>query len=146
MVSLRILAIDDFEPWRKFVRFALQERPDLRNISGVSDGVEAVQKAQELQPDLILLDISLPRLNGIEVGRQIRLVAPKAKILFLTENDDTNVAEQAFLTGASGYVIKSDAVRELFPAIDAIMDGKRFVSERLRGGHAFDFERWQAAN
>jgi DNA-binding NarL/FixJ family response regulator len=99
----------------------------------VADGLEAVQQAQELQPDLILLDIGLPTLHGIEAARRIREVSPASKILFVSENRSADIAEEALSTGACGYVIKSDAERELLPAIEAILAGKRFVSASLAG-------------
>ena len=145
MASLCVLTVDDFEPWRKFVRTVLQERPHFRNILEVSDGLEAVQKARELQPNLVLLDIGLPTLNGLEAARRIRVLAPYSKIVFLTENHDPDVAAAALQTGSQGFVVKIDAERELLVAVEAVMAGKRFVSQRLlNNGHAFDFERWRA--
>jgi DNA-binding NarL/FixJ family response regulator len=147
MASLCILAVDDFEPWRLFVCSTLQKQPHLRNILGISDGLEAVEKAQELQPDLILLDIGLPSLNGIEAARRIRIAAPNSKILFLTENHDPDIAGEALGAGARGFVVKIDAEKELLVAVQAIMAGKRFVSRSLlNDGHPFEFERWQAAD
>jgi DNA-binding NarL/FixJ family response regulator len=147
MASPCILAVDDFEPWRQFVCSTLWKQPQFRNILEVSDGLDAVQKAEELQPDLILLDIGLPSLNGIEAARRIRIVAPNSKILFLTENYDPDIAAEALRTGARGYVVKTDAERELLTAVEAVMAGKRFVSQRLLGdGHSFEFEGWQAAD
>jgi DNA-binding NarL/FixJ family response regulator len=142
-----ILAVDDFEPWRSFVSSTLKRQLHLASVFEVSDGLDAVQTAQELQPDLILLDIGLPRLNGIDAAHQIRSVAPDAKILFLSENFDPDIAEAALRTGATGYVVKSDAGRELMTAIEAVMAGKQFVSEKLRGSaHDFEFERWHATD
>ena len=147
MTSIGVLIVDDFEPWRSFVSSALRQHLHLVSVREVSDGLDAVQKAQELQPDLILLDIGLPGLNGIKVARQIQVVAPKAKILFLSENYDHDVAEEALSTGAGGYVVKSDAGRELMTAIKAVMNGKRFVSERLRRTAPYlELERLQAAD
>jgi DNA-binding NarL/FixJ family response regulator len=100
-------------------------------IGEVSDGLEAVRKAQELKPDLILLDIGLPRLNGIEVAWRIREVSPNSKILFLSENRSQDIAEQALSTGAGGYVVKSDAGSKLLPAVEAILKGEGFVSASL---------------
>lgn len=102
-------------------------------IGEVSDGLEAVQKVQELQPDLILLDIGLPTLNGIEAAKRIRHVSPSSKILFVSEHRSPDIAEEALSTGAVGYVVKSDAARELLPAVKAVLEGKRFVSASLAG-------------
>ena len=98
-----------------------------------SDGLEAVHKAEELQPDLILLDIGLPTLNGIEVARRIQVVSPTSKILFVSENRSPEIAEEALRTGAGGYVVKSDAVGELLPAVKAVLEGKQFMSASLAG-------------
>jgi len=117
LAKVRILVVDDYEPWRHFVRSTFQIETEVRIISEVSDGLEAVWKAQELLPDLILLDIGLPALNGIEAARRIRKVAPTSTILFVSENRSVDVAEEALNTGAAGYVVKSDAAGELLPAV-----------------------------
>jgi DNA-binding NarL/FixJ family response regulator len=129
----RILVVDDYEPWRRFASTTLREQPELEVVGQVSDGLEAVQKAQQLQPDLILLDIGLPTLNGIEAARRIRVVSPTSKILFVSENRSPDIAEEALSTGAGGYVIKSDAGSELLPAVKAVLEGKRFISASLAG-------------
>ena len=85
----------------------------MRVIGVASDGLEAVQKAEELQPDIIVLDIGLPSLNGIEVARQIRKLSPKSKILFVSQESSAEMVQGALGTGAQGYVVKSDARREL---------------------------------
>jgi len=128
---VRVLVVDDNEPWRRFFSMTLRKRPDLRVISEASDGLEAVQQAQQLQADLILLDIGLPRLNGIEAARRIREVSPASKILFVSENRSVDVAEEALNTGARGYVVKADAANELLPAVEAILKGEGFVSASL---------------
>jgi DNA-binding NarL/FixJ family response regulator len=127
------MLIDDYEPWRRFVSSTLQKKPEYRIICEASDGLDAVHKAERLQPDLILLDIGLPTLNGIEAARRIRELSPKSKILFLSENRSWDIAEEALRTGASGYVVKSDAAGELLPAVEAILKDKRFVSASLAG-------------
>jgi DNA-binding NarL/FixJ family response regulator len=144
MVSLCVLIVDDFEPWRRFVCSTIRERPRLQNVIEASGGLDAVEKARELQPDLILLDIGLPTLNGLEAARQIRVLSPHSKIIFLTENDDCDVAAEAFRAGARGFVVKSDTKEELLAAADAVLAGKQFLSRRLRG--TFDFDQWQAAD
>jgi DNA-binding NarL/FixJ family response regulator len=102
----------------------------MRIVGVVSDGLEAVLKAAELQPDLILLDVGLPKMNGIEAARRIRKVAPKSKILFLTQELDVDVARVALSEG-HGYVVKSDADNELITAVEAVLQGKKFVSLQL---------------
>jgi DNA-binding NarL/FixJ family response regulator len=130
---IRILVVDDYEPWRRFERLTFLGREDLRIIGECGDGDEAVQKAEELKPDLILLDISLPTLNGIEAARRIREVSPASKIVFVSENRSSDIAEEALSTGAGGFVVKSDAAGELLPAVKAVLEGKRFLSASLAG-------------
>ena len=131
--TTRILVVDDYEPWRRFVSTTLQKQPELQIIGEAVDGLEAVQKAEELQPDLIVLDIGLPTLNGIEVARQMRQVSPTSKILFVSENRSADIIKEALSTGAGGYVVKSDAAGELLPAVDTVLKGKRFLSASLTG-------------
>jgi DNA-binding NarL/FixJ family response regulator len=128
-----VLVVDDYEPWRRFVSTTLQKQPGLQVIGEASDGLEAVQKAEELQPDLILLDIGLPTLNGIEVAHRIRELSPNSRILFVSDNRSWDIAEEALCTGAVGYVVKSDAAGELLPAVDTVLKGKRFLSASLTG-------------
>ena len=128
---IRILVVDDFEPWRNFVCSTLQSEPGLQVIGEVSDGSEAVQKAEELKPDLVLLDIGLPTLNGIEAAKRIHQIVPEARILFLTQNNDLDVLRTAMTNGARGYILKMDAEGELIRAIVAVMRGEKFVSKRL---------------
>jgi DNA-binding NarL/FixJ family response regulator len=136
--TLRVLIVDDYEQFRQFIATKLQTNPQLRIMKEARDGAEAVQQAQELQPDLILLDIGLPTLNGIEAARRIRKVSPSSKILFVTENRSTDIVEEALSTGASGYVVKSHAGSELLPAIEAVLHGKQFVSAGLNDRNSID--------
>src|SRR5215470_1058435 len=117
---------------RQSVGSMLLETGRFHVIGQAADGLEAVQKAEELQPDLILLDIRLPKQNGVEAARQIRKLSPKSKIVFLTANDHPEMVEEALNTGASGYVVKVAAGRELFDALEAVMQGGQFVSRILR--------------
>jgi CheY-like chemotaxis protein len=130
---IRVLIVDDSEFWRHYFSTMLRNEQELQVIGEVSDGLEAVQQAQELQPDLILLDIGLPTLNGIEAARRIRKVSPASKILFVSENRSVDIAEEALSTGAGGYVVKSDAAGDLLPTVDAVLKDKRFVSASLAG-------------
>lgn len=129
--SIFVLVVDDYEPFRRFVCSTLGQRPDLQVIGEASDGLEAVQKAEELQPDLILLDLGLPTLNGIAAARQIRKLAPEAKIIFLTQESSADVAQEALSSGASGYVVKAHAGSELLAAVEAVCKGMQFVSSGL---------------
>jgi len=106
----------------------LEQRPGLRVVSEVSDGSEAVRKAVELEPDLILLDIGLPTLNGLQAARRIRGLAPESKIIFSTQETSPDIVQEAMRLGAWGYVFKSHAEDHLLLAVDAVLSGKRFVS------------------
>jgi DNA-binding NarL/FixJ family response regulator len=128
---IRILVVDDFADWRHCILEKLRENRNFQVIGVASDGLEAVLKAEELQPDLILLDIGLPEQNGIEAARTIRKVVPESKILFLTEELDVAVAQAALSAGGHGYVIKSDTDDELIVAIETVLLGKKFVSSRF---------------
>jgi DNA-binding NarL/FixJ family response regulator len=130
---VRTLVVDVFAPWRQSVCFMLHRHDEFQLVGEVSDGLEAVQKAEELKPDLILLDIGLPHLNGIEAAKRIRQVVPATKILFLTVDSDADVVQAALDTGAKGYVLKPDAGSELWTAIEAVLQGKEFVSSGLVG-------------
>ena len=130
---MRILVVDDHEPFRRFVASTLQDRQNLNVIGEAGDGLEAVQRAQALQPDLILLDIGLPGLNGLDAARQISKVAPSARIIFLTQESASDVVGEALDLGAWGYVAKVQAGRELLDAVDKVMRGQRFVSSSLHG-------------
>ena len=127
MSVVRILLVEDFVPWHRVIRSLLQENAELQVIAEVTNGLEAVGKAIELQPDLVLLDIGLPGVNGIEVAHHITRVSPRSKILFLTEMDSRAVIQRAVRLGAHGYVLKSDAVRQLLPAVEAVMAGQQFI-------------------
>lgn len=133
-MNTRILVADDFEPWRRFVAsLILLQQPRWRIVGEVSDGAETVKKAEELRPDLILLDISLPNQNGIEVARRIGQVVPDSKVLFLSAFDSLEIVEEARRTGAHGYVVKLDAARELVWAAKTVFRNQRFVSSKLKG-------------
>jgi DNA-binding NarL/FixJ family response regulator len=132
---VRVLVVDDYEPFRRLARSLLGQRPGLQVIGEASDGLEAVHKAEELKPDLIVLDIGLPTLNGIEVARRIRKLSPECKILFMSQGSSVDVAQAAFSLGAMGYVVKAHAGGELLAAVEAVCQGRRFVSKGLSGLH-----------
>jgi DNA-binding NarL/FixJ family response regulator len=131
--SIRVLVVEDYKPWRDYICSLLLTKPEFRVVSDLADGLEAVQKAKELKPDLILLDVGLPSLNGIEAAKRIRQVAPDAKIIFLTYNRDRDVIRAALSAGAQGYVLKTDAECELFTAVEAVLGGDDFVSSGIQG-------------
>jgi DNA-binding NarL/FixJ family response regulator len=131
--QVRILVVEDYEPFRRFVSSMLRQQPSLHIVGEVQDGLQAVRQAEALQPDLILLDIGLPGLNGIEAARKIRDIAPSAKIVFLTQESASDVVEEAFALGAQGYVLKAQAGSELLAALEAVSLGLRFASHGLDG-------------
>ena len=124
---MRVLIVEDFVPFRQFICSTLEKKPELQLIGEVSDGLEAVQKADELKPDLILLDIGLPSLNGIDAARQIRKLSPESKIIFLSQESSADVIEAALSLGAWAYVVKTRAESDLLAAVDSVLRGNRFV-------------------
>jgi DNA-binding NarL/FixJ family response regulator len=125
--SIRVIVIEDSLPFRKFICEELARNPDFQVICEISDGLQAVQKAKEFQFDLILLDIGLPILNGIEAARQILKLAPESKIIFVSQESSSDVVQEALNLGARGYVVKARAARDLLAAITTVLEGKRFV-------------------
>lgn len=136
VAPIRILVVDDFAPWRHFVHSLLKSHAELQFVGEVADGLEAVQRAEELHPDLILLDIGLPGLNGIEAAERIYQLVPDTTILFLSMNGGADLVRAALDANAKGYVLKADAGGELWSGIEAVLNGKRYVS---RGG------RWKSS-
>jgi DNA-binding NarL/FixJ family response regulator len=128
---VRVLIVDDFRQWQSFVIQHLAQHTNVSVVGLAADGLEAVFQAGELQPDLILLDVSLPKLDGIEAARKIRRSVPNTKILFLSSSSDADVVRDAFCAGGQGYVLKSEAGASLLTAMEAVLLGKRFVSPSL---------------
>ncbi len=126
--TVRILVVDDFALFRQFVVELLGKRPELQVVGEASDGLEALQRAVELRPDLILLDIGLPSLNGIEVAREMRSLVPESKIIFLSQESSVDVVQEALSLGTWGYVAKIKARADLFAAVEAVLSGGTFVS------------------
>ena len=147
MRSFRLLIVDDFEPFRRYACSILKGRSEFR-VTEASDGLEAVQKAEEQQPDVILLDIGLPILNGMMVARRVAKLAPASRVLFVSQESSPVVVREALGLGAVGYVHKQRAQSDLLPAIDAVLGGAQFVSKGLveetpvkqRVCYSFDFD------
>ena len=127
----RILVVDDHEPFRRFLHSKLQLQPEFQVVGQAVDGLQAVEIAEELQPDLVLLDIGMPKLNGIEAAHRISRLVPRAAILFISQENDPDVVSEALSNGAKGYVRKQNANNELLLAIESVLRGDRFVSEGL---------------
>lgn len=128
----KILLVDDHEAFRHLIHSILANRDGSQTVQQAVDGLEAVQIAEKLQPDLVLLDIGLPKLNGMRAASQILQLAPNAQILFVSQESSSDVVRAALDLGAMGYVQKSCVHDELLPAIEAIVAGERFVSSRLK--------------
>ena len=133
---ISVIVAEDYEPFRRFLCSTLAKDSVLQIIAEVQDGLEAVRRAEDLRPELILLDVGLPTLNGIEAARRIRRLAPESKILFVSQESSADVVQEALAAGATGYVLKADAGRELLIAVEIVLRGERFVSSRL-GAHDF---------
>jgi DNA-binding NarL/FixJ family response regulator len=128
---IQVLVVDDNEAFRRFVRSTLSARPEFQIVSEASDGLEAVQKALELQPRLIVLDIGLPSLNGIEAARRIRQLSPQSTILFLSQESSPEIVQETLRLGALGFVTKAHAGNQLLPAIEAVLRNQQFVSSAM---------------
>jgi DNA-binding NarL/FixJ family response regulator len=131
--SYKILVVDDSDRFRQFLVLSLRRRAEFQLINEASDGLEAVERAEELKPDLILMDIGLPGVNGIEAWRRIQKVSPNSKILFVSLESSADVVREALDLGAQGYILKAAAASELLPAVDAVLQGKQYLSRRLPG-------------
>jgi DNA-binding NarL/FixJ family response regulator len=127
-----VLVVDDFAPFRRMISSILEVEDYVQIIGEASDGLEAIEKAKELLPDLILLDVGLPKLDGIEVARKIRGLFPGTKVIFVSQETSADVVQEALGTGAQGFVAKIDAWRDVVVAIKAALQGENFVSYRLR--------------
>jgi len=125
--AVRVLVVEDFAAFRQFICLTLGNSPDFRVIGEASDGLEALRMAVELRPDLILLDIGLPSLNGIEVARQMRSLVPESRVIFLTIESSADMVQEALSVGARGYVVKTMAESELLTAMEAVLLGKSSI-------------------
>ena len=133
MALVRLLVVDDFRLWRDCIQEHVEGHPDLQIAGSASDGLEALEKVRELRPDLVLLDISLPKLSGIETARQIRKLSPNCKIVFLTGHSYPEMVRGALEAGGCGYVHKEDALTELFAGLEAALAGQQYLSSSVMG-------------
>lgn len=134
--NIRIVVVDNYAPWRLFVALALAARPDIHVVAEAGDGLTALQKVTELQPDVVITAIRLPDIGGIELARQIGKLAPMTKTMFLTDVCSEKVVKEGLSTGAYCYVLKADAARDLLPALEALLQDDYFVSLRaIRAPH-----------
>lgn len=131
VTPLRILVADDHDIVREGMRRLLEARADWRVCGEASTGREAVERARQLKPDLVILDITMPELNGLEAARQILQALPRTEVLILTMHESEEMARQVLAVGVHGYVLKSDAGRELEAAVEAIAQGKPYFTPRV---------------
>ncbi|MGA9528752.1 MAG: response regulator transcription factor [Terriglobales bacterium] len=131
MPSIRLLLVDDHEVARRGLRSVLAGNPNIEVVAEAVDGEEAIKRAGDLHPEIVLLDIGLPGVSGIEAARSIHKVSPASLIVFVSQHDSIRIAKDALDVGALGYVVKSDAGRDLLPAIEAAQEGRTFVSRTL---------------
>jgi DNA-binding NarL/FixJ family response regulator len=128
---VHIVIVDDFGPWRESLRAMLQDQGRAQVVGEAADGIQAVEQARRLNPDLVLLDIGIPGLNGFEAGTRILQHCSDTRILFVTANNHPAVLTQFLKSGAHGYVVKTDVGKELWPAIEAVLQGEQFVSSSV---------------
>ena len=131
MNTLHLVIADDHEVVRKGLRALLEARPGWEVAGEAKDGKEAVQQVRDLKPDVIILDISMPLLNGLEATRQIIKENPKARILILTMHESDPLIQEVLNAGARGYLLKSDAGRDLVTAVDALRNNKTYFTSRV---------------
>jgi DNA-binding NarL/FixJ family response regulator len=136
MAPLRILVADDHQVVRTGLRTLLESKTGWQVCAEAANGREAVEKASELQPDVAVLDIGMPLLNGVEATRQIRKVSPQTEILILTMHDSEHMLQGVLDAGAHGYILKDDADRNLLAAVESLRKHKPYLSSRVSAARA----------
>jgi two-component system, NarL family, response regulator NreC len=130
-MSISILLADDHEIFRQGLNMLLGTRSDYKIVGEASDGDETINKVHQLKPDLLIVDMVMPGINGIEIIKQLLAQFPEIRIIVLSLHDDENYVVNALRNGASGYVLKESSTADLIHAIDVVMRGQRFLSPSL---------------
>jgi two-component system response regulator DesR len=136
--DVRVLIVDDFEPWSELVVSILEEHGGIEIVAVASNGRDGVRKAVDLEPDVVLLDINLPDMNGFEAARLLQMLVADSRIVFVSGQHSPGLARAAIAAGVLGYVAKSDALTELAAAIAAVSAGKMYMSAQLAAYRLFD--------
>jgi DNA-binding NarL/FixJ family response regulator len=131
MCAVSLLVADDHEVVRRGIRALIQEQPGWRVAAEAHDGRDAVAKAAEIQPDVAILDITMPSLNGIDAAMQIAKLSPRTKILILTVHESDQLIRKALDAGASGYIFKTDAAFDLITAVKSLLSAKAFFTPKV---------------
>jgi len=132
-MTVRILIADDHPVVRQGLKSLLREHPDWVVVAEAADGQEAVELAEQLSPDVAVLDVTMPRMHGLEACRQIRQRVPGCEVLMVTQHDSPQMVREALLCGAMGYVVKSNAPRDLLAAVEAVSQHRNFVAWNPQG-------------
>ena len=131
MAGLRIMVVDDHELVRRVVKSLLETQSDWQVIGEAAEGLDAVEQAAKLRPDVVVLDYRLPSMDGVEAGRRILETVPQTEVLMLTYDDSPFVLQKALESGIRGFVLKSDANRDLLPGVTAVSEHRMFLSARV---------------
>ncbi len=140
-MTIRVFLADDHTVVRDGLRFLLQAQNDIQVIGDAADGQETVQRTLELRPDVVVMDIAMPRLNGIEAARQIQEVAPQVQVVILSMYSTSEHIFRALQAGVRGYLLKESAGAELVKAVRAVSAGRRYLSEKVADLVASDYVR-----
>ena len=134
VMTVRILVVDDHPVVRHGLRTLLGSRPEWKIVGEAADGIEAVDKAHSLKPDVILLDVSMPKMDGLEACRRIRKIVPESEVLMVTQHDSPQMMREAISAGAKGYVVKANVARDLPAAVEAVSQHRPFTSLNHEAG------------